>query len=208
MRATARGEPAGHRLAAAAADQEADRPGARGRDHAHHAQHPGVHQGPRQDPGDRRVHRPKGRGENMQTFDQHLLDLLRANKISVETALAAASNPTDFRRSSRSRARPGGQSTTRSRWARSRSSRTSASSRGGGQLLERRIAQTASASWRPVSRPRLRAAWSRAARGRGGGLALVFALAGRRRADDAICACAPPGFAVARRGPQQPPPAA
>ena len=32
----------------------------------------------------------------MQTFDQHLLDLLRANKISVETALAAASNPTDF----------------------------------------------------------------------------------------------------------------
>ena len=32
----------------------------------------------------------------MQTFDQHLLDLLRANKISVETALNAASNPTDF----------------------------------------------------------------------------------------------------------------
>jgi Tfp pilus assembly ATPase PilU len=32
----------------------------------------------------------------MQTFDQHLLDLLKANKISVETALAAASNPTDF----------------------------------------------------------------------------------------------------------------
>jgi twitching motility protein PilT len=39
----------------------------------------------------------KGRPENMQTFDQHLLDLLRANKISVETAMAAASNPTDFR---------------------------------------------------------------------------------------------------------------
>ncbi|HVH20779.1 MAG TPA: PilT/PilU family type 4a pilus ATPase, partial [Myxococcota bacterium] len=38
----------------------------------------------------------KGRPENMQTFDQHLLDLLRANKISVETALSAASNPTDF----------------------------------------------------------------------------------------------------------------
>jgi twitching motility protein PilT len=37
-----------------------------------------------------------GRGPSMQTFDQHLLDLLRANKISVETALAAASNPTDF----------------------------------------------------------------------------------------------------------------
>jgi twitching motility protein PilT len=39
----------------------------------------------------------KGRNENMQTFDQHLLDLLRANKISVETATAAASNPTDFK---------------------------------------------------------------------------------------------------------------
>ena len=38
----------------------------------------------------------RGRGDKMQTFDQHLLDLLRANKISVETALAAASNPTDF----------------------------------------------------------------------------------------------------------------
>ena len=32
----------------------------------------------------------------MQTFDQHLLDLLRANKISVETAFAAATNPADF----------------------------------------------------------------------------------------------------------------
>jgi twitching motility protein PilT len=39
----------------------------------------------------------KGRPENMQTFDQHLLDLLRANKVSVETAMAAASNPTDFK---------------------------------------------------------------------------------------------------------------
>lgn len=38
----------------------------------------------------------RGRAEKMQTFDQHLLDLLRANKISVETALAAASNPADF----------------------------------------------------------------------------------------------------------------
>ncbi len=37
-----------------------------------------------------------GRSERMQTFDQHLFDLVRANKISVETALAAASNPTDF----------------------------------------------------------------------------------------------------------------
>ncbi len=33
----------------------------------------------------------------MQTFDQHLLDLLRANKMSVETAMNAASNPTDFK---------------------------------------------------------------------------------------------------------------
>jgi twitching motility protein PilT len=39
----------------------------------------------------------RGRSEMMQTFDQHLLDLLRANKISVETALFAATNPTDFR---------------------------------------------------------------------------------------------------------------
>ncbi|MCP3985534.1 MAG: PilT/PilU family type 4a pilus ATPase [bacterium] len=38
----------------------------------------------------------RGRSEKMQTFDQHLLDLLKANKISIETALAAASNPTDF----------------------------------------------------------------------------------------------------------------
>jgi len=38
----------------------------------------------------------RGRSEKMQTFDQHLLDLLRANKISVETALGAASNPADF----------------------------------------------------------------------------------------------------------------
>ncbi len=38
----------------------------------------------------------RGRNEKMQTFDQHLLDLLRANKISVQTALTAASNPADF----------------------------------------------------------------------------------------------------------------
>jgi twitching motility protein PilT len=38
----------------------------------------------------------RGRSEKMQTFDQHLFDLVRANKISVETALAAASNATDF----------------------------------------------------------------------------------------------------------------
>ncbi len=38
----------------------------------------------------------RARSDNMQTFDQHLLDLLKASKISMETALAAASNPTDF----------------------------------------------------------------------------------------------------------------
>jgi len=38
----------------------------------------------------------RGRSERMQTFDQHLFDLVRANKVGVETALAAASNPTDF----------------------------------------------------------------------------------------------------------------
>jgi len=38
----------------------------------------------------------RGHTDGMQTFDQHLLDLLRANKISLETALAAASNPADF----------------------------------------------------------------------------------------------------------------
>jgi twitching motility protein PilT len=37
------------------------------------------------------------RDDAMQTFDQHLLDLLRASKISLETALAAATNPTDFK---------------------------------------------------------------------------------------------------------------
>ncbi|MCH2173626.1 PilT/PilU family type 4a pilus ATPase [Myxococcota bacterium] len=39
----------------------------------------------------------RGRSDRMQTFDQHLLDLVHANKVSVETALVAASNPTDFR---------------------------------------------------------------------------------------------------------------
>jgi Tfp pilus assembly ATPase PilU len=33
----------------------------------------------------------------MQTFDQHLLDLVKASKISVDTALTAASNPADFK---------------------------------------------------------------------------------------------------------------
>jgi twitching motility protein PilT len=39
----------------------------------------------------------RGRNDGMQSFDQHLLDLLKANKISVETSLAAASNPADFK---------------------------------------------------------------------------------------------------------------
>jgi len=38
----------------------------------------------------------RGRSEGMQTFDQHLLDLLKANKIAVQTALDAASNRADF----------------------------------------------------------------------------------------------------------------
>jgi twitching motility protein PilT len=39
----------------------------------------------------------RGRSELMQTFDQHLLDLLQANKISMEVALGAASNPADLK---------------------------------------------------------------------------------------------------------------
>ncbi len=39
----------------------------------------------------------KGRSDHgMQTFDQHLLDLYRANKISLQTARAAATNVADF----------------------------------------------------------------------------------------------------------------
>ncbi len=34
--------------------------------------------------------------DGMQSFDQHLLHLVRSNRISLETAWAAASNPTDF----------------------------------------------------------------------------------------------------------------
>jgi twitching motility protein PilT len=37
------------------------------------------------------------RGESMQTFDQHLLDLVRASKIGVDIALSAASNQADFK---------------------------------------------------------------------------------------------------------------
>jgi twitching motility protein PilT len=39
----------------------------------------------------------RGRSDGMQSFDQHLLDLLRANKVSIETAMSAASNPADFK---------------------------------------------------------------------------------------------------------------
>ena len=39
----------------------------------------------------------RSRSDGMQSFDQHLLDLLRANKVSVETAMNHASNPTDFK---------------------------------------------------------------------------------------------------------------
>jgi twitching motility protein PilT len=39
----------------------------------------------------------KGRtDQGMQTFDQHLMDLYRANKISLQTARAAATNLADF----------------------------------------------------------------------------------------------------------------
>ena len=41
-------------------------------------------------------HLARARSEGMQTFDQHLLELILDNRISIETALAAASNPTDF----------------------------------------------------------------------------------------------------------------
>jgi len=39
----------------------------------------------------------RGRSEGNQTFDQHLLDLIRASKISVETALGAATKPMDLK---------------------------------------------------------------------------------------------------------------
>ncbi len=41
-------------------------------------------------------HLERNRNDGMQSFDQHLLDLLRGNKISVENAVASASNPDDF----------------------------------------------------------------------------------------------------------------
>jgi len=39
----------------------------------------------------------RSRSDGMQSFDQHLLDLLRANKVSAETAMNHASNPTDLK---------------------------------------------------------------------------------------------------------------
>jgi twitching motility protein PilT len=39
----------------------------------------------------------RGHSEGSQTFDQHLLDLIRASKIAVETALGAATNPMDLK---------------------------------------------------------------------------------------------------------------
>jgi twitching motility protein PilT len=39
----------------------------------------------------------RGRSEGNQTFDQHLLDLIRASKVSVETAIGAATNPMDLK---------------------------------------------------------------------------------------------------------------
>jgi twitching motility protein PilT len=39
----------------------------------------------------------RGRSDGNQTFDQHLLDLIRASKIAVETALSAATNPMDLK---------------------------------------------------------------------------------------------------------------
>lgn len=39
----------------------------------------------------------RGRDDGMQSFDQHLIDLLRANKITLDTALGAASNPADLK---------------------------------------------------------------------------------------------------------------
>ncbi len=44
-------------------------------------------------------HIAKGRGQyGMQTFDQHLLDLVRGGKVSLEVAKTAATNPSDLER--------------------------------------------------------------------------------------------------------------
>ena len=40
-----------------------------------------------------------GRGDRMQTFDQHLLELFQRKKISFEVAKMAASNAEEFQRS-------------------------------------------------------------------------------------------------------------
>ena len=41
-------------------------------------------------------HMARARSEGMQTFDQHLHELIRDNRVSIDTALSAASNPTDL----------------------------------------------------------------------------------------------------------------
>ncbi|MFP8874382.1 MAG: PilT/PilU family type 4a pilus ATPase [Myxococcota bacterium] len=41
-------------------------------------------------------HLARARSDGMQTFDQHLLELILDNRICIETAMAAASHPTDF----------------------------------------------------------------------------------------------------------------
>ena len=132
VRARARGQPARDRLAAPAAQQEgAPRACRRSRSCCSTR----SIQECIKDPA--KTHEitdfiARARAEGMQTFDQHLLDLLRANKISVETALAAASQPDRLpdqararrRRSRRSRRRRSGSSR---RWS---SNRTSASEAG------------------------------------------------------------------------------
>jgi twitching motility protein PilT len=40
----------------------------------------------------------KGKGSGMQSFDQHLIELFRAGFITFETAVGAATNPSDFER--------------------------------------------------------------------------------------------------------------
>jgi len=46
-------------------------------------------------------HMREARDDGMQTFDQHLLDLVAQGVVTYETALAAASNPADFERQGR-----------------------------------------------------------------------------------------------------------
>jgi twitching motility protein PilT len=47
--------------------------------------------------GEIRDYIAEGRDQyGMQTFDQHLADLLQAGEVTFETAMAAATNPSDF----------------------------------------------------------------------------------------------------------------